>query len=82
MPNSFAGHQILSILRDSNGIAIAVSDEEIIEAQSDLGQSEGIFTAPEAAATIAAAKQLIADSWIEKDERVLLFLTGTGMKYL
>lgn len=82
VPNSFAGHHILHILRESKGTAIAVSDDDIRKAQAELGRSEGIFTAPEAAATIAGAKQLIDDHWIKQDERVLLFLTGAGMKYL
>jgi threonine synthase len=82
VPNSFAGHQILKILTESQGTAIAVSDDEISAAQSDLGQTEGIFTAPEAAATLVAAKKLSASSWIKKDESTVLFLTGAGMKYL
>ncbi len=82
VPNSFAGHQILSILRESKGTAIAVSDDELRSAQAELSQSEGIFAAPEAAATLAAAKALSTNGWLREEKSVVLFITGAGMKYL
>jgi threonine synthase len=82
VPKSFADQLILRDLRDSEGTAVAVSDEEILAAQAELAALEGIFAAPEGAATLAALKQLVNRGWIEPDERVVLFNTGTGLKYL
>ncbi|MBW8010661.1 MAG: threonine synthase [Chloroflexi bacterium] len=82
VPDSFAGHLILSALRESQGIAIAVSDSEILEALKQLATSEGIFAAPEGAATLAGFKKLLDSKWIKTDERVVLFNTGTGLKYI
>ncbi|MCA2000954.1 MAG: threonine synthase [Chloroflexi bacterium] len=82
VPKSFADHLILKCLYESEGTAVAVSDEAIIEAQNELAKSEGIFAAPEGAATLAALKLLIGDRWILPDERVVLFNTGSGLKYL
>lgn len=82
VPKSFADALILSDLRESNGIAVAVSDEAILEAQRQMGRQEGIFCAPEGAATLAALKKLIQQKWIAPDEHVVLFNTGSGLKYL
>jgi threonine synthase len=82
VPKSFADHLILQSLYDSNGAAVAVSDEAILEAQQELAKAEGIFAAPEGAATLAALKQLTSEKWIQPDERVVLFNTGSGLKYL
>lgn len=82
VPKSFADQLILHDLHASNGTAVAVSDDEILAAQSELAVLEGIFAAPEGAATLAALKQLINRNWIASDERVVLFNTGTGLKYL
>jgi threonine synthase len=82
VPKSFADSIILQDLRESHGTAIAVSDEEILESQSQLGRAEGIFAAPEGAATLAALKKLVRQDWINKDERIVLFNTGSGLKYL
>jgi threonine synthase len=82
VPKSFADDLILKSLYDSNGIAIAVSDAEITESQKELARAEGIFAAPEGAATLAAIKKLVAQKWIQPDERVVMFNTGSGLKYL
>jgi threonine synthase len=82
VPKSFADHIILSNLYESNGIAIAVSDAAITEAQKELAKTEGIFAAPEGAATLAALKKLIRQRWIQPDEHVVIFNTGSGLKYL
>ena len=49
--------------------------------QLDLARSEGIFGAPEGGATVAATRRLVEEGWIDPSERVLLFITGTGLKY-
>lgn len=82
VPKSFADALILHDLRASNGTAVAVSDDAILEAQKQIGRQEGIFPAPEGAATLAALQLLIKQKWIAPDERVILFNTGTGLKYL
>lgn len=82
VPKSFADHLILADLYDSQGTAVAVSDEAITESQSELARTEGIFAAPEGAATLAALKELLKTRWIHPDERVVLFNTGSGLKYL
>jgi threonine synthase len=82
VPKSFADALILNDLRESQGTAVAVSDQAILEAQRELGRLEGIFSAPEGAATLAALKELVRQSWIRPDERVVLFNTGSGLKYL
>jgi len=82
VPKSFADQLILEDLRASNGTAVAVSDEAILDAQKKLAYSEGIFAAPEGAATLACLEDLIEQKWIDPDERVVLFNTGTGLKYL
>ena len=81
VPVVFADRAILRILYQSQGIALAVDDGEIQVAQRDLAQLEGIFTAPEGAATLAALRRLLADGWIKPAEQVVLFNTGSGLKY-
>jgi threonine synthase len=82
VPKSFADALILQDLRDSNGTAVAVSDQSILEAQKELGKLEGIFAAPEGAATYAALKELIRRGWVQSDEHIVMFNTGSGLKYL
>jgi threonine synthase len=82
VPNAFADRLILRVLRESGGTAVSVSDVEILEAQKELGRKEGIFAAPEGAATLAALKGLCNNKFINKSEKVVLFNTGTGLKYI
>ena len=82
VPKSFADHLILSDLYASAGTAIAVSDAAITASQNELASQEGIFAAPEGAATLAALKELTRSGWIQPEERVVLFNTGSGLKYL
>ncbi len=82
VPKSFADVLILRDLRESHGTALAVSDAEILEAQRKLGKMEGIFPAPEGAATLAALQKLVQEKWIQPEERIVLFNTGSGLKYL
>ena len=82
VPKSFADALILEDLQVSGGTAVAVSDTSILEAQHKLGKMEGIFAAPEGAATLAALEKLIQQKWVLPDERIVLFNTGSGLKYL
>jgi threonine synthase len=82
VPKSFADQIILDDLRESQGNAVAVSDEAILEAQKRLAYQEGIFAAPEGAATLAGLEQLVQTGWVQPEEKIVLFNTGTGLKYL
>jgi threonine synthase len=82
VPKSFADRLILQDIYESEGTAVAVSDEAILEAQRQLASLEGVFAAPEGAATLAALEKLVKQKWIEPGERVVLFNTGSGLKYL
>ena len=82
VPKSFADRLILQDIYASEGTAVAVSDEAILEAQRQLASLEGIFAAPEGAATLAALEKLVKQQWIQPGERVVLFNTGSGLKYL
>lgn len=82
VPKSFADRLILSTIRASAGTAVAVSDEAIYESQSLLAKQEGLFVAPEGAATLAALKELIQQKWVQPEEHILLLNTGSGLKYL
>lgn len=81
VPLPFADRLVLRTIRESGGTALAVSDEAMTDHQQRLGRSEGIFAAPEGAATLAAAEQLARSGWILPDERVVCFNTGSGLKY-
>ncbi len=82
VPKSFADRLIMKALYESNGAAEAVSDEKISAAQKFLASGEGIFAAPEGAATFAALQSLLKKGWIKPYEKVVLFNTGTGLKYI
>ena len=81
VPSAIGDYLILAAVRDSGGTAVAVTDEEIVEAQLALGRLTGINAAPEGAATYAALSHLRDSGFLGGDERVVLFNTGTGLKY-
>jgi threonine synthase len=82
VPKAVGDFLILEILRQSGGTAIAVADEELIADVKEIGASEGIFAAPEGAACLSALKKMISNGDVEKDARIVLFNTGSGIKYL
>jgi len=82
VPKSFADQVILDDLKESHGSAVAVSDEKILDAQRLMANAEGIFAAPEGAATLAGLIMLLDQGWVHPDERIVLFNTGTGLKYI
>lgn len=81
VPAAVGDFLILRAIRESNGTAIAVSDDDTLAAIYEIGRTEGIFVAPEAAATLVALKKMIANGDVQPHERVVLFLTGGGLKY-
>jgi len=80
VPKAFADFMILDAIYESGGSAVAVSDGEIIECSNELAK-QGLFVCPEGAATLAALKKLIENGEVDKDEKVLLYNTGSGIKY-
>jgi threonine synthase len=82
VPKAIGDFLILKILRQSNGGAVAVDDEEMLRVTREVGSSEGLFVAPEGAACFAALKSLLSTGTIASDERVVIFNTGSGIKYL
>ncbi len=81
VPSAVADFLILRALRESDGTAVSVSDEEMLHAIGELGRTQGIFACPEGAATLAAFRRLRGDGWIRDGEKVVLFNTGSGLKY-
>jgi threonine synthase len=81
VPKALGDFLVLKAARESNGTCIAVSDNEIMDSVLQISKSEGLFACPEGAATLAATKKLIAEGEIEKNETVVLFNTGSGLKY-
>lgn len=81
VPKALGDFLVLEAVYRTNGCAVAVSDEEILEQQGRLARSEGLFVCPEGAATVAAASRLREDGWIKPGESVVLLNTGSGIKY-
>jgi threonine synthase len=81
VPGPLGDLLILSMLRQTNGTALTVTDDEMLLAGRELASLEGIFAAPEGAATVIATRKLAASGWIKPEETVVLFNTGTGYKY-
>ena len=82
VPRAIGDFLILQALRESAGMAEAVPDEELVPAMKLCGKLEGIFLCPEGAACIPALRKLVRDERISRDEKIVLFNTGTGLKYL
>jgi threonine synthase len=81
VPKALGDFLILAGLRRTKGTAVAATDEEMLAAGSELASREGIFAAPEGAATVVAAEKLAREGWIRSWEIVVLFNTGCGYKY-
>lgn len=81
VPKALGDFLVLEALYETNGTAIAVSDDALLAAQRRTAAQEGLLICPEGAATIAAADHLRAQGWIAAHERVLAINTGTGLKY-
>jgi threonine synthase len=81
VPSAIGDRLILTALRASGGVALAVSEEEMVAGQLDMARSEGIFPAPEGGATVAALRRLVQRGDVRAGDSVVLFNTGTGLKY-
>ncbi len=82
VPKAYGDYIILDILEKSGGTAVAVPDEEIMAALSAWAEEEGIFAAPEGAASLAAYRRLRQSGFLKAKDTVVLFNTGSGLKYI
>lgn len=81
VPKPYGDSIMLEILRESGGVALAISDEDILASVRDWGKNEGIFLSPEGAAATAAYDHLLRIGSLKPEDRVVLFNTGAGLKY-
>jgi threonine synthase len=82
VPKALGDFLVLNAVRESGGTAVAVSDADMLDAGIELATMEGIFAAPEGAACVAALKKLLASGFLKASDRVVLYNTGSGLKYL
>lgn len=81
VPKALGDFLVLEALYDTDGCAVAVSDEDIIKEQETLAQKEGAFVCPEGATAFYAARQLRKEGWIKENDKVVVLNTGAGIKY-
>ena len=81
VPAAVADFLILQALYESNGTAVAITDEDMLADSWQIAEMEGILPAPEGGATLTALKMLLDEGWVAKDELVVLFNTGSAYKY-
>ena len=82
VPKALGDFLVLRAVRESKGIAVSVSDEEMLDAGLLMSEKQGIFPAPEGGACLAAVKKLLANGFLKPDDRTVIFNTGSGYKYL
>ena len=82
VPKPLGDFLVLQGVRESGGTAVAVTDAEMLEAGVQLAADEGIYAAPEGAACVAAARKLLASGFLTASDRIVLYNTGSGLKYL
>jgi len=82
VPKPYGDYLILDILKKSKGTAVGATDTEIVEATRHWAKIEGIFAAPEGAACLVAYRRLLASGFFKPQDTVVLFNTGSGLKYL
>jgi threonine synthase len=82
VPKAYADYIVLDILQKSGGAAVGVTDDEIIHAFQTWARDEGIFAAPEGAASLAAYNALRTSGFLKESDTVVLYNTGSGLKYI
>lgn len=82
VPKAIGDFLILDAIRASGGTAVAVSDAALVAATREIGAAEGVFCAPEGAACLPALQRLLETGLVTPADRVVLFNTGSGVKYL
>ncbi len=81
VPKPYGDYIMLEILKESGGVALALSDEVILESLKDWARNEGIFLSPEGAAATGAYDHLLKTGYLKQTDRVVFFNTGAGLKY-
>ncbi|MDP6549346.1 MAG: threonine synthase [Dehalococcoidia bacterium] len=82
VPGPFADYLILQAIRETGGAALAVEDQEMVDAMRELASAEGVVACPEGAATLVGLKRLAHDGFLQSDETIIMLNTGSGYKYL
>lgn len=82
VPQAVADFLMLQVIRESKGIALSVSDSEMVREIDHVGRSEGLFFCPEGGAGVAALRRLVQQGWIKPTATVLIFNTASGLKYI
>ncbi len=82
VPAAIGDFLVIRAVRKSGGTAVTVTDDEMVDGMVEMARSEGVFAAPEGGATLAALRNLVEDGSIQRDERVVLLVTGNAHKYL
>ena len=82
VPKAIGDFLILDAIRASGGTAVSVTDAELVAAVGEIGAATGIFAAPEGAACLPALRKLIGQNLVNENESVVIFNTGSGVKYL
>ncbi|MBC8463465.1 MAG: pyridoxal-phosphate dependent enzyme, partial [Deltaproteobacteria bacterium] len=81
VPKALGDFLVLDAIYKTGGCAIAVTDDQILEASALLARTEGTFICPEGAANLSAAIELTKNGWIRPEDKVVLLNTGSGLKY-
>ncbi len=82
VPKALGDFLVLDAVRRSGGTAVEVTDAELLDGVRELASCEGIFAAPEGGACVAACKKLLANGFLSADERIVIYNTGSGSKYV
>jgi len=82
VPKAYADFIVLDIMRKSQGTAVSVTDDELMTGVKEMAQGEGIFAAPEGGAALVAYQKLVQSDFLTSSDRVVLFNTGSGYKYV
>ncbi|WP_394330653.1 pyridoxal-phosphate dependent enzyme [Hymenobacter aerophilus] len=82
MPRPLGEQMMLRVLAESNGTALSITDEEMLEGMRELARHEGLLVAPEGGAVWLAARKLLASGWLAPGEQILLLNTGSADKYM
>lgn len=82
VPKALGDFLVLNALRESGGTAVSISDQDMLDAGIQLAACEGIFAAPEGGACVAAVQRLLQSGFLKPEERIVIYNTGSGLKYL
>ncbi|MBC7927162.1 MAG: threonine synthase [Bryobacteraceae bacterium] len=82
VPKPLGDALMIRAMRETNGTALAISDADMLDGALECSRAEGVFAAPEGGACVAAVRRLLAEGFLHREERIVIFNTGTGLKYL